>query len=58
MEEANKDGETCIAEEWKRGHAEETILKAEEKRWSRRWRDALSWFISNGNKLGISPLPV
>lgn len=26
----------------------------EEKRWSRRWRDALSWFISNSNKVGIS----
>lgn len=37
------------------GHAEESVLRAEEKRWSRRWRDALSWFISNGNKLGISP---
>ena len=40
---------------WKKGHAKETVLRAEEKRWSRRWRDALSWFISTGNKLGISP---
>lgn len=53
MEE--KNGKACVAEEWKREYAEESILKAEEKRWSRRWRDALSWFISNGNKLGISP---
>lgn len=36
------------AEGWKEEHA------VEERRWSRRWRDALSWFISNSNKVGIS----
>lgn len=30
------------------------LMQRNEKRWSRRWRDALSWFISNGNKVGIS----
>lgn len=55
LDEANRDRETCIAEEWKRQHREETVLRAEEKRWSRGWRDALSWFISNGNKLGTPP---
>lgn len=36
------------AEGWKEEHG------VEERRWSRRWRDALSWFISNSNKVGIS----
>lgn len=36
------------AEWWKERHA------VEEKRWNRRWRDALSWFISNSNKVGMS----
>lgn len=35
--------------------AADSVLATEEKRWSRRRRDALSWFISNGNKAGNPP---